>query len=526
MPLDELVSGPVDFIKIDVEGMEMQALAGAAGLSQRNDPLLYIEVVDETVAEFMALGRRERLSRRKALSRQDTLQLPSRPKREKRGSAGMSVRTMLQVWSCSLAFGAALAHSSASAARRARAWWSRRSSPQPWLRGTAAGRRTHARTSRRSSSYAGTEKKPGRYGGTLRILGGSAKDTRLMVIYGYARLVGYTPDFEIAPDIAESVDVEENRVFTFHLRPGHRWSDGEPFTSEDFRFYWEDIANDAEVSRFGPPKELLVDGEKPVVEFPDEVTVRYTWSKPNSFFPAGACRGAASRDLPPLALPEAIPRETCRARGGDEDGRGGGRAELGRAPLQQGSLLSERQSRLSDPAALGAEDAAAFRPLSCSSAIPTTTASTRRGMQLPYIDEVAITVASSDLIPAKVAAGEADLQGAYLSFSNFTFLKEAEERSGYKVRRWLGTKGARVALFPDLNTNDPACASSSATPTSAARSRWRSTATTSTTPSSTASRIRRTIRCCRSRRSSRTSTRRSGRSTIPTSPTSFSTVSA
>ena len=78
-------------------------------------------------------------------------------------------------------------------------------------------------------------------------------------------------------------------------------------------------------------------------------------------------------------------------------------------------------------------------------------------MQLPYIDQVAITVASSDLIPAKVAAGEADLQGAYLGFSNFTFLKEAEERSGYKVRRWLGTKGARVALFPDLNTNDPAC---------------------------------------------------------------------
>ena len=57
-------------------------------------------------------------------------------------------------------------------------------------------------------------------------------------------------------------------------------------------------------------------------------------------------------------------------------------------------------------------------------------------------------------IPAKVASGEADLQGAYLSFSNFTFLKEAEERSGYKVRRWLATKGARVALYPDLNTTD------------------------------------------------------------------------
>ena len=54
VPLDELVCGPVDFIKIDVEGMEMQALAGAATLIAAQHPILYVEVVDEGVAEFMA----------------------------------------------------------------------------------------------------------------------------------------------------------------------------------------------------------------------------------------------------------------------------------------------------------------------------------------------------------------------------------------------------------------------------------------------------------------------------------------
>ena len=54
LPLDELVSGRIDFIKIDVEGMEMQALAGAAGIIAAQHPALYIEVVDETVGEFMA----------------------------------------------------------------------------------------------------------------------------------------------------------------------------------------------------------------------------------------------------------------------------------------------------------------------------------------------------------------------------------------------------------------------------------------------------------------------------------------
>src|SRR5262249_36966926 len=53
-PLDDLVSGPVDFIKIDVEGMEMEALAGAARLIAVQHPFLYVEVVDAKIATFMA----------------------------------------------------------------------------------------------------------------------------------------------------------------------------------------------------------------------------------------------------------------------------------------------------------------------------------------------------------------------------------------------------------------------------------------------------------------------------------------
>ena len=74
----------------------------------------------------------------------------------------------------------------------------------------------------------------GRPGGELRMLMASPKDTRIMVVYGYARLVAYTPDLEIVPDILESVDVEDGRIFTLHLRPGHKWSDGQPFTSGGF----------------------------------------------------------------------------------------------------------------------------------------------------------------------------------------------------------------------------------------------------------------------------------------------------
>jgi FkbM family methyltransferase len=53
-PLDELTEGRVDLVKIDVEGMEMQVLAGAARLIAAQHPALYVEVVDEGIGEFMS----------------------------------------------------------------------------------------------------------------------------------------------------------------------------------------------------------------------------------------------------------------------------------------------------------------------------------------------------------------------------------------------------------------------------------------------------------------------------------------
>ncbi|MGH6915230.1 MAG: ABC transporter substrate-binding protein, partial [Geminicoccales bacterium] len=124
----------------------------------------------------------------------------------------------------------------------------------------------------------------GKPGGDLHTLVGGTRDTRLLVVYGYARLVGYDRNLELVPDILESVEVEDGRIFTMRLREGHLWSDGAPFTTEDFRYWWEDVANHERLSPVGPPIELLIEGEAPIVEIVDERTVRYSWSKPNPFF--------------------------------------------------------------------------------------------------------------------------------------------------------------------------------------------------------------------------------------------------
>lgn len=295
---------------------------------------------------------------------------------------------------------------------------------------------------------------PGRYGGTLDMLIGREKDVRLLVVYGYARLVGYAPDFSIVPDIARAVDVEEGRRFTFHLREGHRWSDGAPFTSEDFRYYWEDVATDPAMSRFGLPSELLVAGEPPTVAFPDALTVRYEWSNPNPTFLAAL---ASTQPLEIFKPAHYLKRFHARY------------AE----PEELGTLVEAEGKK--DWVSLHVSMDRAYR--NDNAELPTLqpwmlkseTASQRyvfarnpfyhridgNGRQLPYIDRVVLTVTNPSLIPAKVAGGEADLQAAYLSFSNYTVLKQAEERGGYELRRWRTAKGSRMTLFPNLNARDP-----------------------------------------------------------------------
>ena len=110
---------------------------------------------------------------------------------------------------------------------------------------------------------------PGRSGGQVNMLVANARDTRLMTLYANARLIVYDDQFKLQPDILESYEAKDGREFTLKLRAGHKWSDGQPFTTEDFRFFWEDVANNKELSPSGPSVELLVDGKPPKVEIID-----------------------------------------------------------------------------------------------------------------------------------------------------------------------------------------------------------------------------------------------------------------
>jgi peptide/nickel transport system substrate-binding protein len=144
---------------------------------------------------------------------------------------------------------------------------------------------------------------PGRHGGDIRMLIGGQRDIRLMTINGYARLVGFSQKLELQADILESFETVEDRIFTFKIRAGHKWSDGSPLTAEDFRYCWEDVHLNEELSPGGLSTYLLSHGKPPVFEIIDTLTVRYSWDAPNSdFLPQIAAAQPLSMVMPSAYL--------------------------------------------------------------------------------------------------------------------------------------------------------------------------------------------------------------------------------
>jgi peptide/nickel transport system substrate-binding protein len=324
----------------------------------------------------------------------------------------------------------------------------------PDLAGAVAGGKLPAVGERVPSEPAISDKPAGRPGGEMHILMSGAKDTRLMVVYGYARLVGYTPELTIVPDIAKSVDIEDDRSFTFHLRPGHKWSDGAPFTAEDFRYWYEDIALNKMVAPSGLPRELLVDGEKPQVEFIDPLTIRYSWSKPNPLF------------LPALAGPTPLylyqPAHYLK----QFHEKYADKAKLQELVKTRGQRnWAALYNKLDNAYRNDNPDLPSLEPWVLTTRPPADRFVFERnpyyyridsaGRQLPYFDRVVMNIAAAGLIPAKVGAGDSTLQARYLRFDNYTFLKAAEKRNDYTVRLWRTAPGSQLALYPNLNYMDP-----------------------------------------------------------------------
>ncbi|UWQ46237.1 ABC transporter substrate-binding protein [Leisingera aquaemixtae] len=292
-------------------------------------------------------------------------------------------------------------------------------------------------------------------GGTLNTMVTRSKDIRQMVVYGYARLAGYDENYQLKPDILLSFEAENNRRFTLKLRPGHRWSSGDPFTSADFRYWWEDVANNELLSPAGPPDFMRVLGKLPRVSFPDETTVIYEWDAPNPAF-----MHMLAQARPPFIYRPAEYLKQFHADYADPEVLA---EEVDYARVKSWAALHNKYDNMYK---FDNHELPTLQPWINASPgkkirhqfvrNPYYHRIDSRGVQLPYIDTVEMEIVTAGLVAAKSNAGEADLQARGLGFRDIPILRKGEKDGrDYKTYLWASGAASQIAIYPNLNVNDP-----------------------------------------------------------------------
>ena len=121
----------------------------------------------------------------------------------------------------------------------------------------------------------------GSYGGELRVARTGPSDWGDMHRGRKTFLFRADPTLnEIIPYGAKGHEISADRtVLTIHLREGMKWSDGEPFTTEDFMWMYEHVFSDYELPHSGR-NAFTMAGELAGWEADGDYTLRITWPAP------------------------------------------------------------------------------------------------------------------------------------------------------------------------------------------------------------------------------------------------------
>jgi len=255
---------------------------------------------------------------------------------------------------------------------------------------------------------------------------------------GFTRFDYRDGHLKIVPNVAKSWDVSaDNSTYTFHLREGVRWSDGEPFTADDVMFWYEDIALNEEL---GPvfPGWLTLAGEVATIEKIDDYTVRFSWSKPNALFLERMSFNGES--APPFAPAHYLKQFHPKYADADELAQEVDAAGFDHWYEYFANRNDERAN--AERPTLGAwKPDVGWGPVERMTATrnPYYWKVDTNGKQLPYFERVVVKVVQDNEVALmNVIAGESDFQTENIGFANIPLLKEHEEDGHYRIVTWWG----------------------------------------------------------------------------------------
>jgi ABC-type dipeptide/oligopeptide/nickel transport system permease component/ABC-type transport system substrate-binding protein len=266
-------------------------------------------------------------------------------------------------------------------------------------------------------------------------------------------LVRWSPNgYPIVPHVAKSWDSSpDHRSWTFHLRPGMKWSDGHPFTADDFVYWfeWEVLY----FQQLGYPLHddsfrLLRSGDGyGRIEAVDLETVRFDFPHPNPFFLELVAGTSVKEFFAPRHYLEPYHPEL-----GDRDRI--------REIMNRRGLSEPRQVYLD----IKEEDNPEHPRLSpwiyrryqshaphAFVRNPYYWAVDTNGNQLPYIDQITVEVLTPELLALKASSGgyPAIFETEDLDLANYGLYMSGREAGGYEVRHYTSGQSSLWSLSPN-----------------------------------------------------------------------------
>ena len=294
----------------------------------------------------------------------------------------------------------------------------------------------------------------GQYGGVWRrgFLGPSDFNGIARVIYD--ALVVFSPDGgSVVMKYAESVTPSSDyKTWTVKLPKGAKWSNGDPFTTDDIMFWYKDAVQNKDLTPSPPGWMKNNDGSLAEVKQVDAQTAQWVYKDVHTTFMFELANAEYGDKNIPCFLPSKFLKQfhASYAKKEDLDKMVADAKFTTWAQLFQQKIspyeTPERPGMAAWVAAPGSRMSDQIFKLVRN---PYFVGVDKAGNQLPYFDEVQIKFfADVNALNLAAIAGELDQQERHIQLVNFPVLKENSQKTGkYSIYLWSSLGGADADLI-------------------------------------------------------------------------------